>query len=137
MIVYLIPCFVTFSAGMMISCGLIGFLISLSVLQRLMTLTHTEKSLLIYEDTLFLGTLFGSWSSLFSPHIPFGRMFLLIYGLCSGIFLGGWILSLAEISGLIPVFVRRFSLRHAIGKIIFFLAAGKTLGALLFFCQKW
>ena len=54
-----------------------------------------------------------------------------------GIFLGGWILALAEIAKVFPVFVRRIKLSPGMSLVILSIAAGKTLGSLLYYAQGW
>ena len=68
-------------------------------------------------------------------HIPFpaGSLFLILDGLFSGIFLGGWILALAEVADVFPVFFRRIRLAEGFAAIIIAIAAGKCTGSLLFY----
>ena len=69
--------------------------------------------------------------------LPIGRPFLLIFGIFSGIFLGGWILALAEIADMFPVFVRRIQLKQGLPLIILSIAAGKAAGALIYYYFGW
>ena len=54
-----------------------------------------------------------------------------------GIFLGGWILALAEIAKVFPVFIRRLKLTQGMSLVIISIAVGKSLGSLLYYAQGW
>ena len=88
--------FIGFCSGVIIAGGIVGLLIGLSIVPRYAGITRTGKHIMLYEDFTLLGTLFGTLMLLFHIPIPLGRSFLLLYGLFSGIFLGGWIMALAE-----------------------------------------
>lgn len=126
-----------FCAGMIVAAGTVGFLNSLSILPRYADITHTKDHLLLYEDSMFAGTLFGCWFSIFSHRLWGGIFFLLTYGFFSGIFLGGWILSLEEVVDMLPVLSHRIHLKHGVPQVILSIAFGKTIGSLLFFFYRW
>ena len=129
--------FIGFCAGAIVAGGVTGLVIGLSIIPRYAGNTHTGKHILLYEDTLLLGTLLGNMIYLFSWHIPSGAFFLCIYGLFSGIFLGGWIMALAEMADIIPVFSRRIKLTKGFPWIVFSLALGKFSGSLFFYYHHW
>ena len=58
-------------------------------------------------------------------------------GLFSGIFVGGWILALAELLNVFPVFVRRLGIVKGKSWVMIALALGKTAGSLLLFAMRW
>lgn len=129
--------FLGFSSGAVISGGIIGFFIGLAIIPRYAKITHTSSHLLLYEDCLLLGAVSGNILELFSPKLPFGTGFLIIYGFFSGMFLGGWILALEEIADFLPVFSRRIHLTTGFSKIICSIALGKMLGSLLYYRFGW
>lgn len=129
--------FLGVSSGIIISGGIMGLLIGLSVISRYAGITHTAKHILFYEDSMLFGILFGNYLGLFSSAIPGGLVFLSFYGFFSGLFLGGWILSLEEIADVIPIFARRIHLLQGLPVIILSIAAGKTTGALLYHALGW
>ena len=49
-----------FSAGIMIAGGEVGLLIGLSIVPRYAGITHTGKHILLYEDSILLGTVLGN-----------------------------------------------------------------------------
>ena len=94
-------------SGFIIAGGLTGLMIGLSIIPRYAGITHTADHILLYEDIIFWGTELGNLFFLFHWNIRFGTPFLILYGLFSGIFLGGWIMALAEMADIFPIFARR------------------------------
>ena len=99
-------------SGVIIAGGAVGLMIGLSILPRYAGITHTADSILLYED-------------------------MILYGVFSGIFLGSWILALAEVADVFPVFSRRIRLTEGFPAIIIAIAAGKCTGTLLFYFLGW
>lgn len=130
--------FLGLSSGAVIAGGVTGLLIGLAIVPRYAGITRTGRYVPLYEDVTLLGTVLGNLFFLEpSWNIPFGKISLLFYGLFSGIFLGGWILALAEIASVFPIFARRAKFTRGLPVIILCMALGKTLGALFGFFQGW
>lgn len=123
--------------GTIVASGIAGLLIELSIIPRYAGVTHTSSHLLLYEDMAVLGTLLGNLFYLFEIDLPLGTPLLLIAGLFFGIFLGSWILALAEMISVFPVFSRRIRLNSGFSFIIISIALGKVLGCLLFYYLNW
>lgn len=126
-----------FCAGVIIAGGVVGLLIGLSIVPRYAGVTHTGKHILLYEDITLLGIVFGNLFFLYRWPIPGGMVFLGFCGLFSGIFLGGWIMALAEMADVFPIFSRRIKLTNGIRLVVIAVALGKTLGSLYYFYQRW
>ena len=126
-----------FCSGIVISGGVAGLLIGLSIVPRYAGVTHTGKHILLYEDITFLGITVGNLFFIYGWHIPGGSFFLILYGLFSGIFLGGWIMALAEMADVFPIFSRRIKLTNGIRLVVIAAALGKTLGAFYYFYKRW
>lgn len=129
--------FLGFSAGVIIAGGMTGLLIGLSIIPRYAGITHTASHILLYEDITLLGTVLGNVFYLYSFSIPMGWPFLCLYGLFSGIFLGSWIMALAEIADVFPIFTRRIKFTEGLPKVIVCVALGKALGSLIYYFQGW
>lgn len=86
--------FVGLSSGIIIAGGVVGLMIGLSIVPRYAGITHTADHMLLYEDMTFLGIVLGNLFCLFQPSLPLGNIFLILYGIFSGIFLeaGFWLL---------------------------------------------
>ena len=126
-----------FSAGIIIAGGEVGLLIGLSIVPRYAGITHTAKHILLYEDITLAGTVLGNLYFLYQWHIPGGQLFLAAYGIFSGIFLGGWIMALAEMADVFPIFSRRIKFREGLPKAIIAIALGKTIGSLIYYFMGW
>lgn len=130
-------CLLGLCSGAVIAAGIVGLLIGLSIVPRYAGITHTSEHITLYEDVTLLGTTLGNIYFLFRFPIPLGTPFLIICGLFFGIFLGGWIMALAEMADIFPVFLRRIKLREGLSLIIFVLALGKAAGSLYFYWKGW
>ena len=128
---------VGFCSGIIIAGGVVGLLIGLSIVPRYAGITHTGKHILLYEDITLLGIVCGNLFFLYGWHIPGGTFTLLLYGLFSGIFLGGWIMALAEMTDIFPIFARRSRFQRGLSFTILCIAAGKTVGALIYYYNGW
>ncbi len=129
--------FLGLCAGGIVVSAAVAFLIGLGIIPRYAGITHTADKILLYEDFMILGALAGNVFYVFRLQIPLGAWGLGIYGLFSGIFLGGWILALAEMADIFPIVVRRIKLRHGIPVIVVAIALGKIAGSLWFFYKGW
>lgn len=96
--------FLGLCSGVIIAGGLTGLLIGLSIVPRYAGITHTARYMLLYEDITLAGTVLGNLLYLFKWKISLGMPFLILYGTFSGIFLGGWIMALAEMADVFPIF---------------------------------
>ena len=137
MLQQLILCFIGFCAGIIVAGGVSGLLIGLSIVPRYAGITHTADRIFLYEDLTLLGTVAGTVVTLFPIRIPLGPFFLAVCGVFFGIFLGGWILALAEIAKVFPVFARRLKLSQGLSPVIISIAAGKALGSLFYYAMSW
>lgn len=126
-----------FCSGIIIAGGVVGLLIGLSIVPRYAGVTHTGKHILLYEDITLLGITAGNLFFIYGWHIPGETFFLILCGLFSGIFLGGWIMALAEMADVFPIFSRRIKLTNGIRLVVIAVALGKTLGSLYYFYKRW
>lgn len=129
--------FIGLCAGVIIAGGLTGLLIGLSIVPRYAGITHTADHILLYEDITLLGTVFGNLFYLFQWELPLGDPFLIFYGVFSGIFLGGWIMALAEMIDIFPIFARRIRFQKGLSLTILCVALGKTFGSLIYYYYGW
>lgn len=65
-----------------------------------------------------------------------GTVFLLLFGIFAGIFVGCLALAIAEMLNTIPIFARRIGFRHGLGIAILAVALGKLAGSLVYFTQQ-
>ena len=137
------------AGGLGVSGGVFTTLIAVGLIPRFAGKTHTAKHIFLYEEMVVCGTLFGGLISVFFPFLdiagyagrvavirdiyPYvGILFLVIYGVFAGIFVGCLALAIAEMLDSIPIFARRMKFRHGVGIVILCMAIGKTIGSLIY-----
>ena len=125
------------SAGGAIAAGLFAFITSLGVVSDFADRTHTGSSVRFYEDCLAAGGIVGNVFSIYEPRVLHSGVLLGVFGLLSGIFVGCWIMALAEILNVFPIFMRRAKILKGIPYLIASMALGKDIGALVYFWNGW
>lgn len=123
--------------GGLVAAGVYAFISILGLIPRLAARTHTARHVRLYESCIIAGSLMGNSISLFPMDWQFlsgiGIAVLAVWGVCTGIFVGCLVMSLAETLDTVPVISRRITLRTGIQHIILSIGLGKTAGALAFF----
>lgn len=128
--------FIGLSSGGVIAAGIFAFLAIIGVFPRLIGVTHTRQHVILYETLLILGGTVGNLIDLY--HIPLagaGNIFLMIWGISAGVFVGCLVMSLAETLKALPVLGRRIRLSLGIQYVILSMAAGKFAGSMLYFAK--
>ena len=124
-----------FGGGMIAAGGMVALLIGLGITPRFAGITHTADRILLYEDFTMLGAVAGNVLQLYVPSLAVGKIGLAVYGLGAGMFLGAWILALAEMVDVFPIAIRRLKIKVGVPLIIVTVAAAKICGSLLYFYQ--
>lgn len=122
-----------FGGGMIAAGGMVALLIGLGITPRFAGITHTADRILLYEDFTMLGAVTGNILQLYEPSLSVGKIGLAVYGLGAGMFLGAWILALAEMVDVFPIAIRRLKIKVGVPLIILTVAAAKICGSLLYF----
>lgn len=112
-------------------------MVGLGIITRFIGISRTAKHIRGVEDAILLGAAVGTIVTVFSFQLPVGAWVLAVAGLFMGIFVGGWIMALAEVVNVFPVYCRRLGITKGTSWIVITLAAGKTLGSLLHFYMRW
>ena len=126
-----------FSSGFIVAGGVVALMIGLGIITRFVGITPTAKRVRYYEDAILLGTVIGTILTVFDLRLPIGVWILGIAGHFMGIFVGGWIMALAEVINVFPVYSRRLGITKGFSWIIITIAIGKTLGSLTHFYMRW
>ncbi len=139
------------SYGMLAAAGVFTVLVAVGLVPRFAGKTHTAKKVFLYEEMVILGTIAGSFASVFPEYNQYGAFWQqhfpnqlqlwngigiglqAVFGLFSGMFIGCLALAIAEMLDSIPILTRRISFRHGIGLAILSMAIGKLCGSLLYF----
>ena len=122
-----------FGGGMIAAGGMVALLIGLGITPRFAGITHTADRILLYEDFTILGAVAGNVLQLYEPSLVVGKIGLAVYGLGAGMFLGAWILALAEMVDVFPIAIRRLKIKVGVPWIILTVAVAKICGSLLYF----
>lgn len=121
--------------GSVIAAGLFSFLVSIGALTRIIGKARTADQIRLIENVVAAGVAGGNLMSLYQPSVSswvpqIAGVFLLgLFGLCSGIFVGVLVMSLAENLNALPVFTHNLHMTSGVRYVIFFIAAGKGVGA--------
>ena len=91
----------------------------------------------VFSFIVELGVIFGNLFQIFEVNLPGRMIFLAIYGLFGGIFVGCWAMALAEILNVFPIFMRRARIVRYLAVFVIMVALGKGIGAGLFFWKRW
>lgn len=126
---YMLLGLIGLTSGLSIAAGVFAFIVMIGIMPRLAGRTHTAWACWGYENAVLVGGLIGNVCSMFSIYIPVGYVGGAIFGLFSGMFVGGLAMALAEVLNVIPIFSRRLHLRKGMSAIILSLALGKALGS--------
>lgn len=121
------------SSGFIVAGGVIALLVGLGIITRYAALTKTAGQVRIYETGILFGGIFGNLLTIYGIKVPLGSVGVGVMGLCFGIYVGSWILALADIVNIFPVFSRRIGMTKGMSIVIITIAAGKVIGSLLHF----
>lgn len=127
----------SFGGGVLVAAGVVALLVGLGIITRFAGISRTAKHNRLYETAIFLGAVFGNLLTVYELYVPAGRFGLAFLGLCAGIYVGGWIMALAEVIRIFPIYVRRIGLTKGISFVVIAIALGKTAGSLLHFYMRW
>lgn len=129
--------FIGLCAGGVIAAGVFAFLAIIGVFPRLIGKTKSNNEILLYETVIIIGGIVGNLSDIYEIPILFGgNLFLGVFGISVGIFVGCLVMSLAETLKALPVMNRRIHLAVGLQYIILSIGLGKLLGSLIYFSQR-
>lgn len=139
------------SYGLLAAAGVFTVLAAVGLVPRFAGRTHTGKKVMLYEEMVIFGTLFGCLLSVFVRYcqvgawlqqrfpehagalLAAGDVYQAVFGIFAGMFIGCLALAIAEMLDSIPILARRISFRHGLGFAILGMAAGKLCGSLIYF----
>lgn len=128
----LLGAFLALSGGLAVAFGTAAFVMALGIVPRMSAVSDTRKSILWYENCVTGGMSAGFLLELCNTDIAADTAFLVIFGLCGGIFFGCWTIALGEVLNMYAVLLRRLRIRVGLGMVIWALSLGKTAGVLLY-----
>lgn len=146
------------SFGLLSSAGVFTVLATVGLVPRFAGKMHVAKHVLLLESAVVWGTLTGGFFSVFAKYgrvgdfvremalfgehtqaiwSVLGNLYLMIYGLFAGMFVGCLAFAIAEMLDSIPIFSRRIGFRHGLGIAVLAAALGKVMGSLIYFSKAF
>lgn len=128
----------TFFAGAGVSAGTFAFILVIGIIPRILQRIRVNNIMLI-ENITVLGAIAGNLSSIYEGGYNFGmpRGITVLYGFCTGMFVGCIAVALAEILHTFPIIFARIRLKQGLKKVIFCMAFGKMLGCIFYFANGY
>lgn len=133
------------AAGALTAAGYFAVITSVGMINRVADVTHTKMHLLFYEELLIIGAVFGNIVSVFAVGGELMALpengwfewimtaFLVLYGVVSGMFIGLFVVCLAETTKVLPIFLRRVRIGDGLGIIILMIGLGKAIGQIIYY----
>lgn len=118
------------SSGFAVAGGVFAFVTMLGIIPRLAARTKTAKHIIWYERMVIWGGTLGNIWIVFLIPFPGTPVFMAVYGLCAGIYVGCLVMALAEMLRLLPIFVNRLQIKEGFPIIVAAIALGKAVGTL-------
>ena len=121
------------ASGLVTATGLFALISSIGLVNRYADVTDTKEHIRLYEEMIIVGAGTGNIWYIFELPFHIGVTGLLIYGLVAGIFIGTFLVCLAETVKALPILTHRIRLKKGLGFIVLFIAVGKCVGHLLYY----
>ena len=121
------------SAGAAASAGVFALITVIGILPRWAGHTRTARHVSLYEWSVIFGGTAGNLIFLLQPSLPGKEILEAAAGRFMGIFVGGLIMSLAEVLDVFPILLRRGRIQSGIPWMVLSIGIGKMLGAYLYF----
>lgn len=128
-----IVAFIGIASGMITAAGIFALITSIRVVNRFAVVSNTGKHLHFYENTVIAGVTIGNIMAVYDVTIPLRSAGIVPYGILSGMYIGCFVVALAETIQVIPILARRSRLKQGLGIIIICMALGKAIGGLFYF----
>lgn len=131
----------SFLAGSAVSAGTFAFIIVIGIMPRILRRSKMTDVLFL-ENVIIAGVIAGNLLSLWDKKLftfPYlvGHLIVVVYSVCTGMFVGCMSVALAEILHTFPIIFRRTKLKIGLSAVVYAMAAGKLLGSLFYFVMGY
>lgn len=131
----------SFLAGSAVSAGTFAFIIVIGIMPRILRRSKMTDVLFL-ENVIIAGVIAGNLLSLWDKKLftfPYlvGHLIVVVYGVCTGMFVGCMSVALAEILHTFPIIFRRTKLKIGLSAVVYAMAAGKLVGSLFYFIMGY
>ncbi|MBE5926697.1 MAG: stage V sporulation protein AB [Lachnospiraceae bacterium] len=125
--------FIGVGSGFVAAGGVFVLLTVVGIVTKLAERTHTAKYICLYETVLIIGSILGNIVSIYEINLYGGNIFMVLYGLFSGAFVGCLAICLGESLKVTSICNRRFSVNKGIISILISVMLGKIAGSLIYY----
>lgn len=125
--------FMAFCLGIIVSGAIFSFIAMIGIVPRMAQKTKTKKYIKFYEESIIFGGVWGATTIMIPYNLTVPPIFIMIWFLCSGIFIGSIAVSLTEVLDVIPIIARRTKAQLGIKFFMLSIALGKGLGTFFYF----
>ena len=129
--------FIGVMSGVFTAAGLFALITSVGVINRYGDVSGTSEHVFLYEECIIIGATAANAVYVLGIPVKIGMAGCIIFGLISGIFIGTFLISLAETVKALPIFVHREKAGSGLGFIVAAIAAGKALGQLVYYLYMY
>lgn len=124
-------------AGGVVASGIVAFITIIGIVPIMAYRTKTLHYMLWYENAVIIGSIAGSIFTFWQIPLPIGPIVTIFLFFAFGIFIGVFIIALAETLDVFPIFDRRIKVRKGITIIVISLALGKLVGSLCYWIYPY
>ena len=121
------------AAGSFTAAGLFAVINSIQIINRIADVTNTKNIITFYEEIVTWGAILGNAIWILGIHIPLGIVGSVSFGLFSGMYIGLFLVSLAEMVNSFPIFLRKVRIGKGLGVFILSIGLGKAVGHLVYY----
>lgn len=130
--------FLGLAFGLSVASGSFAIAVKLGIIPQMASKSGTAKRMITYENATILGGIAGNIISIFTQiRFPAGHVFLALFGISAGIFVGCMAVALAEIINAYPILYRRVKLKMGLEWMVATIAVGKMCGCLFYFMNGY
>lgn len=130
--------FLGLAFGLSVASGSFAIAVKLGIIPQMASKSGTAKRMITYENATILGGIAGNIISIFTQiRFPAGHVFLALFGISAGIFVGCMAVALAEIINAYPILYRRVKLKMGLEWMVATIAIGKMCGCLFYFMNGY
>lgn len=122
-----------FCTGAVVAAALFAFVVTIGLVVRIIGKCHLSARSHLFEDCIAIGATLGNLYYFNKWPLPGGNVFLAVFGIFAGIYVGCLVMALAETVNAVPVMSRRLRLTVGLQYLILSMAVGKAIGALAYF----
>lgn len=126
----LIIIFVGLAGGVAVGTGLVAFITVLDIVPRLAQLIKGPKHIKLFQRALILGMVTFTLLDFRGIVVNLPIVFIAIYGVFAGIFIGLLAAALTEVLNVLPVLAKRLNMTNAILLLLMAMVLGKVAGSL-------